>query len=94
MPIAPCDRLPAVSCPVARYFSHLSRMLGGRERGGAIGVVMRSVIVPANTPPATSLGALSSGRPSGSSTVLAPGPFAPNGLFANHGRPNALLIEM
>ena len=51
----------------------------------------RSVIDPANTPPARSLGASASGRPSGSMTdSRPPAPVA----LESHGRPKALLTEM
>src|SRR5204862_6258507 len=57
-----------------------------RKRGGP-----RSVIDPANTPPARSLGASASGRPSGSMTdSRPPTPVA----LESHGRPKALLTEM
>src|SRR5262249_5763405 len=55
---------------------------------------VRLVSARANTAAASLLGALPSGRPVGSMTVLVPRPLAPNGLFANQGRPKALLIEM
>lgn len=54
----------------------------------------RSVAVPLKTPPATVLGALLSGRPSGSTTASMPGARNPPGMLVNQGRPNALLIEI
>src|SRR5262245_4748498 len=55
---------------------------------------VRLVNAPVKTPPATLLGAPSSGRPSGSITVWMPAPFGPNGALVSHGRPNALLMEI
>src|SRR5262245_32889061 len=53
----------------------------------------RFVTLPANTPPAATLGAPASGTPLGSRTVIVPSPPL-TGALANHGRPKPLLKEI
>src|SRR5580704_15280494 len=54
---------------------------------------LRFVRLPTYTPPITGLGAPFSGSPVGSRIEDEPRPASPNGAFAGHRRPKALLFD-
>lgn len=89
VPSAPLWRAPVVNWALGARFHHDAN----RPLRTDFATLSRGVRAPAKTPPAASLGALASGLPSGSTTLSLPSPRSPNGAFAIHGRPKALLID-